>query len=182
MKTACLLAFYGFLRCGEFTTRGSVFDSSVDLCIGDICFVSSSEFTVNIKASKTDPFRKGHILYIFRNNNVLCPYTAMQQFINLRLVKSRASIDPLFLMSNNKPLNRSTFLHNFQSICQALHFKVQPLTGHSFRIGAATAAAASQVPDHIIQLLGRWKSDCYKRYIRTPKLVFQQAQNALINV
>lgn len=40
------------------------------------------------------------------------------------------------------------------------------LNTHSFRIGGASAAASSGVPDSIIKILGRWSSDCYRRYIR----------------
>ena len=40
---------------------------------------------------------------------------------------------------------------------------------HSFRIGAATAAGSAGLPTWLIKTLGRWSSDCYERYIRTPK-------------
>ena len=41
-------------------------------------------------------------------------------------------------------------------------------SSHSFRIGAATVAARNGVPDHLIQTLGRWSTNVYKSYIRTP--------------
>ena len=34
--------------------------------------------------------------------------------------------------------------------------------------GGATTAAARGVPDHLIKTLGRWSSDAYQIYIRTP--------------
>ena len=42
-------------------------------------------------------------------------------------------------------------------------------SGHSFRIGAASVAAARGVEDSTIQTLGRWKSESFKRYIRMPR-------------
>jgi hypothetical protein len=38
-------------------------------------------------------------------------------------------------------------------------------SGHSFRRGAATWARSIDSPDADLQLLGRWKSEAYKRYI-----------------
>ena len=42
---------------------------------------------------------------------------------------------------------------------------------YSFRIGAATAAGSAGLPSWLIKTLGRWTSDCYERYIRTPQEV-----------
>ena len=39
-------------------------------------------------------------------------------------------------------------------------------TGHSFRIGAATSAAARGVPLAVIQHMGRWKPNAFQHYIR----------------
>ena len=51
-------------------------------------------------------------------------------------------------------------------------------TLHSFKIGAATTAAALGFPPNLIQALGRWSSEAYKAYIKRPQdqnkqLVFQ---------
>ncbi len=39
-------------------------------------------------------------------------------------------------------------------------------SGHSFRIGEATAASQAGVGDATIHLLGRWRSDAYKWYVQ----------------
>ena len=38
---------------------------------------------------------------------------------------------------------------------------------HTFRVGAATLAAAAGLPYHLIQTLGRWTSQAYRRWIHT---------------
>ena len=37
LETACIVAFFGFLRCGEFTVKQANFlDNSVHLCVFDV--------------------------------------------------------------------------------------------------------------------------------------------------
>ena len=59
---ACCLAFFGFLRAGEFTVPGNTgFDASTHLSWGDLAVdnpASPGVLSVRLKASKTDPFRK----------------------------------------------------------------------------------------------------------------------------
>ena len=51
----------------------------------------------------------------------------------------------------------------------ALGLNSQNYAGHSFRIGAATAAAECGVEDSVIKALGRWKSSAFQVYIHTPR-------------
>ncbi|CAH3143348.1 unnamed protein product, partial [Porites evermanni] len=74
---------------------------------------------------------------------------------------------PLFTFSDGRPLTRKQLSSTVQSILHSAGY-TGSYSGHSFCIGAATTAAARGVPDHLIKTLGRWSSDAYQIYIRTP--------------
>ena len=80
---------------------------------------------------------------------------------------------PLFYFQLGRLLTRSSVTHLLQDSnsarCAGLPY--ESLKGQSFRIGAASAAAAAVLPDWLIKVLGRWSSDCYQMYIRTPETV-----------
>lgn len=175
MSAACMLAFFGFLRCGEFTTTDSNFNPSLNLCLKDVT-ICQDHVEVCIKVSKTDPFRSGCCIKIFKTDTVLCPYSAIVQFMHVRRSISNIQEEPFFLLPGAKPLSRQVFLTLFGQLCQAINVNQGQFTGHSFRIGAATTAAAVNTPDHLIQMLGRWQSNCYQRYIRTKNCTIRQAQ------
>jgi len=49
LMTACIVAFFGFLRCGEFTCKQTL-DPSSNLTVNDITPISSEQATVRLKA------------------------------------------------------------------------------------------------------------------------------------
>ena len=48
-----------------------------------------------------------------------------------------------------------------------LHIDTRKYNIHSFRIGAATTARQANIPNPLIQLMGRLKSNAYLTYIKT---------------
>lgn len=177
LQCAFKLAYFGFLRCGEFTRRKA--DSAFTVRLQDIRVDSSQEFYIfNLGSSKCDPFHKGVNIAIYENP-IFKPVDTMIKYIKLRLTLGANQISPLFVEDefDFRPLSRDTFLALLRNLLDRLGYDNCKFSGHSFRIGAATSAAAAGVEDHIIQCLGRWSSDCYIRYIRVNSKVLQGAQN-----
>ncbi|XP_033729978.1 uncharacterized protein LOC117319254 [Pecten maximus] len=84
METVCTIAFFGFLRCGEFTCTQK-FDPRVNLCIGDVC-IKDDHIEVHLKSSKTDPFRKGVNVCLFKNKESICPFDSISRYLSVRNV------------------------------------------------------------------------------------------------
>ena len=177
-----LMAFFGFMRCAEFTVKS--FKDSSFIKMSDInMYKSLRKYDVLLKASKCDPFNKGVTITIF-DNDILRPVNIMQKYIDLRRNGGATAQSPLFSdfpISQGKlePLNRDRFVYYLRFVLSHLGYNDSDYCGHSFRIGAATSAGAAGVPDHIIQTLGRWSSDCYVRYIRTEASSIKKAQETM---
>ena len=121
--------------------------------------------SVYLKSSKTDIFRQGHSLIIAHTSSPLCAVAAMQEYFLL----ARPQPGPLFYFQSGCYLTRRVVSNLLRDSSQAAGLPHRSLKGHSFRIGAASVAAAAGVPDWLIKVLGRWSSDCYQLYIRTPQ-------------
>ena len=174
-----LTAFYGFLRCGEFTSTSKIggYVQLSDVSVQP----DKSSFSLLLRNSKTDPFGKGVDIRIF-NIQPLGPVNVMLDYLCLRRSQGARPDSPLFVNSpfDLTPLTRATFLTNLKTALTRLGYFDTNFNGHSFRIGACTSGAAGGVPDHLLQVLGRWKSSCFNRYIRTQQSSLSSAQ-ALMN-
>ena len=165
--TACMLGYFGFLRAAEFTVPNlasfspaghlSVADIAVDLLQSPTCL------RVRIKASKTDPFCQGFHIHIGLGRATLCAIQALLAYLSLR----GNVTGPLFLLANGQPLSRSILTDWLWQIFSTAGIDSN-FFSHSFHIGAAVVAACYGIPDHQIQALGRWPSNAYQLYIRTP--------------
>ena len=167
---AMTLAFFGFMRLGELTCN-SQFSSDAHLTPLDIIFHPSqsnpSQLLVKVKVSKTDPFRMGHTLLIEQTNQSICPVNAMKHYLTRRGITP----GPLFIFASGRPLTKDALTAETRQLLSHLGCQASDYAGHSYRIGAATAAASAGLPPWLVKTLGRWSSDCYERYIQCPQAV-----------
>ena len=165
---ACCTCFFGFLRSGEVTVPSwKAYDAQCHLSTGDVMLVGSPPraIEVAIKASKTDPFRKGVKVFLGRTDNHLCPVAAVAAYMAVRGNTS----GPFFMLKNGRPLSRETLVRKLREALGSTGVDVSCYSGHSFRIGAATTAASVGIEDSLIKTLGRWESAAYLLYVRVPR-------------
>ena len=170
---AMTTAFHGFLRVSEYTaSHVKKYNPLTTLCYEDVSTQSPTFISILIKASKTDPFRQGVTIQLYRNNSPLCPVTALTKFLSTHPTRS----GPLFVWHDGRFLTRSGLASILNKI-KPQH--ITSMSSHSFRIGAATTAAAAGYPRWLIQALGRWTSNCYRDYIRIPQNTLRRVSISL---
>ena len=151
------LAFYGFLRASEY----------INLQWSDI--THTDRITITLRQSKTDPFRSGHQVEIFPTFSSTCPVKAFKLYIPY--ANSTLPADPLFNAGRFSPLSQVSLNKALRYLLAQAGLNQTNFASHSFRIGAATTAAAAGIPSWIIKSLGRWASNAYLTYIhRSPSL------------
>ena len=164
---ACCLGFFAFLRAGEFTASTGQDMLSIlkpeDITVDNR--ESPSFLRVFLKKSKTDPFGNGMALFVGRTYHPICPVSAILAF----LARRQQGQGPLFIHEDGSPLTKNQLVRQVRLALRHKGVEVSRYSGHSFRIGAATTAAAVGIPESTIKMLGRWESTAYLRYIRTPR-------------
>lgn len=167
LRAAMLFAFHGFLRCGEFTvpTSGSGLPCATRADVRVEADPPSLVF--QLRRSKTDPDGNGVDIHIGPSAPPVCAVLAMATYLAVTTASPSA---PLFQYSSGAPLHRESFVEDVRKLLVAAGVdNSRHYAGHSFRIGAATTAALCGTPEWVIRAMGRWRSDCVYRYIRTSR-------------
>ncbi len=179
---AATTCFFGFMRAGEIALKvNEQFDNSSHLSFADVATDSRSNPTyvqLTLKASKTDPFRSGVNIVLGTTGDDLCPVSALFSYLR----KRGSNPGPLFLRENGTPLTCSAFVSQFRLALVKAGYpgsETRQYSGHSFRAGAASTAAALGMEDSLIKTLGRWESSAYLIYLRLPREDLQSVSRRL---
>ena len=109
-------------------------------------------------------------------DSTICPVKAVLAYLALR----GGQAGPLFITQEGKGLTHLAFSSALDSLLSKLKLDHKHYNTHSFRIGAATSATQARIPDSQIKMLGRWQSDAYKRYIKTPSAELAKLSKKLV--
>ena len=173
---AFILAFYGFLRASEYTTpSSSQYSSTTHLTVRDVTITTSS-LQLHLKRSKTDRYDKSAKLIVGPTHSLTCPVRAMQKYLAIHQRERRGS---LFTLQSGKFITCRDVSSIPQQLLRSANLDWERYSGHSYRVGAATAAAAAGLPDHLIKTLGRWHSRAYQGYTRTSPEILRTATSQI---
>ena len=180
LRAAATTCFFGFFRAGEITIpTQSSFDHRCHLAWGDVAADDKQPpaiIRIHLKRSKCDQLGKGVDVYLGRSGGPACPVTELLCYIAYR----GPVPGPFFLFADGSPLTKAVFVSRVRSALASRGFQPDAYAGHSFRIGAATAAANAGLEDSVIRLMGLWNSDAFHRYIRTPRDTLAGYSSALL--
>ena len=168
MWAASCLAFFRFLRSGEFTLQTAAAAPAIQ--VSDTAMDSHtvpSVVCIHLRKAKMDPFGRDILLYLGRTGTDICPVAALLNYLLIRPcgdgpmhVRAPGWLPHCF--SNNSSLK-------CVKPWGVAGLNPSQYSGHSFQIGAATTAAAAGILDHLIKTLGCWESSAYMLYVRTPR-------------
>ena len=151
---------FGLFRSGELVPKSR----KDDVLLRRHILWEKDKVTVHLNGSKTDPFREGIDIVIFKNTSSPCPYSAFLEHWDMAPDKHPNA--PAFQRSNGSPVSYPTLLAAIKTLAGEAGLDDSTFSGHSMRIGGATTLALLGYPAHIIKEIGRWRSLSYQLYTR----------------
>ena len=164
LKSIFVIAYFGAFRISEYLISD---DELKWLTLDNVSFLKSGTMRFVLYKTKNNssgPFQE--VLFPPIPGDVLCPVTAIREYLELR--PSTSSKSPFFLDLDGLPLVARIFNEVLRSVLTRMAIPdVELYSSKSFRVGAASDAYALNIPVTDIQALGRWQSDAFMYYIRS---------------
>jgi len=181
---ALCLAVFGMLRVSEYAASRRRGTDEEDTLGGDLRWITAANGTVEgfelvLRRSKTDPFRRGQTLRLFNTGTAHCPVANLKAFVTGRLGLEEA---PLFRLADGSNLTRGVLAKAVKQAASALGWNPKQFSTHSCRAGGCVSAAAAGAGTGIIAALGRWRSSCYKDYLRLTAKMVAETQGKMARV
>ena len=159
---AALMAFFGAMRISGLVALGKGDVSRKALQMEDVT-VWDGQVRIRLKRSKTDQHGNGSMIILGQCSMVnICPVKAVSEFVRLRGPDSGY----FFQHRDGTPLTKYQFWKLTDMALERIGIRNMRFGTHSFRIGAASTAATLGYDADKIKQLGRWSSECYRKYIR----------------
>jgi len=163
LRAMMVLAFRAYLRVGEMVPRSR---STTQGCLqlGDV-FITSDLINVSFHHFKHSASQGPQCLQVRGDclqGSLIYPAAFLREFIQARGPLPGI----LFAYPDGRPMLRYEFDASLKQLLNFCGYKSTSFKGHSFRIGAATAAALRGESDAQIRVAGRWTSDAFRKYIR----------------
>ena len=166
-KAMCAMAFYAFLRIGEITVTNQ---SPAVLQLRQ--FEKLSTVSGDTEAIKVTFYSFKHhyneppLSVVLTRQPIVCPVDTLLVYLQFRGCRP----GPIFQHLDGSPVTRSEFCDWLARAIKSCGLNPDRYKGHSFRIEAASHAAECGYSKTQIRLLGRWKSDAFKKYVSLPSL------------
>jgi len=165
--TLLLTGFFALMRLGKLTDADSlklydpcktIHHSSVES--------SKMSYSLFLSGHKGDRFFDGNTIIIPKNDKSYDPHSCFLQYLS-SCDQKFPLLSPLWLRDDGGIPTRSWFT------CRLRHFFNSSVSGHSMRAGGVTLLAELGTLPHLIQAIGRWKSDAFEAYIRKHPVLIQ---------
>ena len=168
-KAAFLVALFGFMRIGEFAANSKNNVQPSVLKSSDIHFGHLKEYAaISFPRSKNNQKGSPQVIHLKKaldSNSLICPVKALAAFVEIRPANAK-SARPLFCHFDGSPLTRYQVHAVLKKALAFARLDGGRISGHSFRIGAASSAYQMGVQAADIRTMGRWRSDAFSSYIR----------------
>ena len=134
---AFCFGIFELMRSGEFTCS-SMKEFASDMLTPPVdSHTAPSHIVIHLKRSKNDPFGVGVWLHLGATDQLLCPVAALLGYLAVR----PPLLGPLFLFRDGTTLSKPRLIGPLRQVRREVGVGSSYYSGHSFRIGAATAAA-----------------------------------------